>query len=593
MVKYRGRIKYLLILIKHYFNHYFMESIQRKLISTLLIIILVPLITFLMISTNIARGTVESSEISSNISRVDLSGDYIEYQLQEYDELLFSSMVDDMLVPYLTEPIQPSNVYTIQSFIQDKLLNLYNSRSSIQAASLISFENKMSYRLQDNDFFVNPYLYAPDNPGRKDVLFNMNDSADSFTLERNIFRFEDQKLIGRIKVDIHFSLFDPIMKNLQSNKGEHVLLISTTGQILYNPSYTSIGNLAKKTSKNLMNGEIQAETTYHQEDDVYVFQKKLNKNIILIKLVPNEVMNIGATHIRQSGTMIIFISILLTILLSIFVAGEVTKPIIQLSKTMENVEENNFKVKINTYRLDEIGILNRKFQEMLARIRELIEKDFKREMEKKDAQFLALQAQINPHFLYNTLQVIGGMAIKKDAKEIDDVSQRLSRMFRYITKSQNSIVQIHEEVNHLNNYLYIQQIRFHDKVNIQLFVDEDAKNGFIPLLTIQPLIENCFIHGFDSKLDDWVIKVDIQKVFDEVEIVIEDNGLGISPENLLAIQRNLSSGKYVQKGRIGLQNVNARIKLFFGDEYGIDIQSEQSKFTRIILRLPYQTTKGA
>ncbi|KRG16762.1 hypothetical protein ACA29_04185 [Lederbergia galactosidilytica] len=73
----------------------------------------------------------------------------------------------------------------------------------------------------------------------------------------------------------------------------------------------------------------------------------------------------------------------------------------------------------------------------------------------------------------------------------------------------------------------------------------------------------------------------------------EDNGLGISPENLLAIQRNLSSGKYVQKGRIGLQNVNARIKLFFGDEYGIDIQSEQSKFTRIILRLPYQTTKGA
>ncbi|KRG16764.1 hypothetical protein ACA29_04195 [Lederbergia galactosidilytica] len=191
-----------------------------------------------------------------------------------------------MLVPYLTEPIQPSNVYTIQSFIQDKLLNLYNSRSSIQAASLISFENKMSYRLQDNDFFVNPYLYAPDNPGRKDVLFNMNDSADSFTLERNIFRFEDQKLIGRIKVDIHFSLFDPIMKNLQSNRGEHVLLISTTGQILYNPSYTSIGNLAKKTSKNLMNGEIQAETTYHQEDDVYVFQKKLNKNIILIKLVP-------------------------------------------------------------------------------------------------------------------------------------------------------------------------------------------------------------------------------------------------------------------------------------------------------------------
>ncbi|MBS4205537.1 sensor histidine kinase [Lederbergia citrea] len=573
-------------MLKHYLDIHILQSIKRKLVITLLIVMMVPLITFLILSTNIAKGTVESSEISSNISMVDLSSRYIEYQLQEYDQLLFSSLVDEMLVPSLTKPdnISTANVFNTQTYIQDKLFYLYNSRASIQAASLVSIETGNIYRVENNDFFVDSYSHLLKNTESKDVIFNIDEKSNSFSYERNIFRFEDQKLIGKIKIDVHFSLFDPILKDLQNNDEEHVLLLNSSGRILYAPYPDSVKLLSNSVIKDSL-----GKTVVSQDDGIYYFQKNLSQNIILLKAVPAEVMNVGAAHIRQSGTIILIISVFLTVILSFYVSNRVTKPVIELSKAMENVSEDNFNVKINTNGSDEIGILNRKYKEMIGRIRDLIEKDYKREIEKKDAQFLALQAQINPHFLYNTLQVIGGMAIIKNAKEINDVTQKLSHMFRYITKRQHGLVYMYEEVNHLKNYLHIQQVRFHDKVSIHLFVDEEVKDGLIPLLAIQPLIENCFIHGFESKIDHCMIKIDIQKVFDEIEIIIEDNGVGISESHLSQIQKNLSSKQFIQSGSIGLHNVNNRLKLYFGKEYGINIYSKKYMYTKIIMRLPYQT----
>lgn len=563
-----------------------MESIRRKLVITLLIVMTVPLVIFLILSTNIARGTVGSSEISSNIARVDLSSHYIEYQLKEYDQLLFSALVDDLLVPSLmkVDDINTTNMFNTQNYIKDKLFNMYNSRESIRAISLVSYDTGNNYRITDNEFFIESYSNLPQYAKSKDVIFGIDEESNSFFFERNIYRFEDQKLIGKIKMNINFSLFDPIIKNLQSNEGEHVILLSSSGDILYNPDNAHIDKSVRKQ----MVTNRSRETEVTQEENLYLFQNKLNQNIILLKMVPVEVMNIGASYIQKSGIIILIISIILTVTLSIYVSNKVTKPVIELSKAMEKIGENNFNVQIKTTGSDEISHLRRKYKEMIGRIRNLIEKDYKREIEKKDAQFLALQAQINPHFLYNTLQVIGGMAIKKGVKEINDVTQTLSDVFRYITKKQDGLVYLYEEVDHLKNYIHIQQLRFQDKMSIHLFVDDEVNDELIPLLTIQPLIENCFIHGFDSKVDDCIIKIDIQKVFDEIEIIVEDNGSGISKIDLIRIRESLASGQFVQGERIGINNVNNRIKLYFGDEYGIDLYSEKNKYTKVIMRLPNQ-----
>lgn len=149
---------------------------------------------------------------------------------------------------------------------------------------------------------------------------------------------------------------------------------------------------------------------------------------------------------------------------------------------------------------------------------------------------MALQAQINPHFLYNTLQLVGGMAVSHNVREIYTIINALSDMFRYITRKQGDLVLIDQEIEHIKNYLYIQNHRFEGKVETNIYVEEGTGHLSIPMLSIQPIVENAFNHGFEKKLGVWKLSIEVQKVFDDIEITIQDNGLGIPKEKLLGIK---------------------------------------------------------
>ncbi|WP_046178422.1 sensor histidine kinase [Domibacillus tundrae] len=568
----------------YYFKVTILDSIQRKLMGTLLLVMMVPLLVFMLISTQISRGTVESSEISSNISRIELSGSYIEEQIRWYDEFLFDAIVDEQLVPSISsvDNIGTANAFNTQSYIKDKLFSLFNGRDDVAAASLISFEANQLYKVENNDFFVYPYLDLPVRQENKDAIFGVNKEIGTFSFERYIYRFEDQKAVGKIQINVNFSLMDHIAENLKSNEGEHILLLDSNGTALYNPDEIKF---TESFSRKI--AEQSEQITYAKEEENYYFlQTMMDGELTLLKMVPEEVMMVGAVHIGRSGIVILIISMILTVILSILVSNQVAKPIVSLTKAMERVEEMDFHVNMKVDRTDEIGTLHRKYKEMIDRIRDLIEKNYKREMETRDAQFLALQAQINPHFLYNTLQVIGGMALKNGAEEIYKMTQKLALMFRYITKKQGDLVPMREEVDHLKNYLYIQQVRFGENISVHLFVDESVNEALIPLLSLQPIIENSFKHGFETQVEKGIIKIDIQEVFDEIDITIEDNGAGMSEERLLEVRKKLAMEGFSEQRSIGVKNVDARIKLYFGRGYGIELDSTEARYTRVTIRIP-------
>ena len=552
--------------------------------GTLLLVMMVPLIVFMLISTQISRGTVETSEISSNRSRVELSGSYIEEQIRWYDEFLFDALVDEQLVPSISsvENIDTINIFNRQSYIKDKLFGLFNGRDDTASASLISFEENQLYKVESNDFFVFPYLDLPVRQKSKDAIFGVDQETGTFSFERYIYRFEDQKAVGKIQVNVSFSFMDHIAQNLKSNEGEHILLLDSNGKALYNPDDIK---LSEVFSRQL--AEQAEQRTYAIEKENYYFlQSIMDDQLTILKMVPKEVMLVGAVHIGRSGIVILIVSMILTAFLSVLVSNQVAKPIVSLTKAMERVEETDFQVHMKVDRTDEIGILHRKYKEMIDRIRDLIEKNYKREMETRDAQFLALQAQINPHFLYNTLQVIGGMALKNGADDIYKMTQKLALMFRYITKKQGDLVPMREEVAHLKNYLYIQQVRFGENISVQLFVDESVNEALIPLLSLQPIIENSFKHGFETQVEKGIIKIDIQEIFDEIDITIEDNGAGMSEERLQEVRKKLAMEGFSEQRSIGVKNVDARIKLYFGREYGIELDSIEAQYTRVTIRIP-------
>lgn len=221
-----------------------------------------------------------------------------------------------------------------------------------------------------------------------------------------------------------------------------------------------------------------------------------------------------------------------------------------------------------------------------------IKQKYEDEMLTKQAELNALQSQINPHFLYNTLDSIQGQALRNKNVEIAEMTAALSSFFRYSISMKNSIVTIADEIRNVQNYILIQKYRFGDKINLHVISeDEELMGCCVPQMILQPVVENAVYHGLERTSKEGQVTMRFSCASEILHIVIEDNGVGMNPEltqelNCRLEQPGLEGKNGEQKGGIALRNVNQRIKLLFGDDFGIHIFSAEGIGTKIVLYLP-------
>ncbi|MGF7012495.1 sensor histidine kinase YesM [Lachnospiraceae bacterium PF1-22] len=235
---------------------------------------------------------------------------------------------------------------------------------------------------------------------------------------------------------------------------------------------------------------------------------------------------------------------------------------------------------------------------MIKRLLEIIQKGKEIDSEtqsrillfNKQAELLALQNQINPHFLYNTLDAIRGDALKVGAHNIADITEALSIYFRYTISEIRSLVPLMEELDNVNNYLKIQQYRFGEKVQTETITSSDQVLGFMcPKLMLQPIVENAIFHGIEKQVGGGRITINIEEISNKLRIVVNDNGVGISEQRLKELNNCLETGgdEISRRGHgIALINVNKRIKLLFGEQYGIWVFSVEHIGTCVKVELP-------
>ncbi|MGN6712330.1 sensor histidine kinase [Anaerocolumna jejuensis] len=236
--------------------------------------------------------------------------------------------------------------------------------------------------------------------------------------------------------------------------------------------------------------------------------------------------------------------------------------------------------------------MNNKFREMLN-TKELISAS------KKQAEYLALQNQINPHFLYNTLEGIRSEALCAGISEVARMTEALSSFFRYTISHVEHLVTLEEELNNVKNYFIIQQFRFEDRLSISIDTgseEEELLSARIPKLTLQPVVENAIYHGLEEKLGKGIVRIKIEGTGKRLIITISDNGLGMPEEKVIALNKKLRAisldgmkQEDTGKSGIALINVNSRIKLLFGDEYGLYIYSTQNEGTDVEITIPFHT----
>jgi two-component system, sensor histidine kinase YesM len=294
--------------------------------------------------------------------------------------------------------------------------------------------------------------------------------------------------------------------------------------------------------------------------------------------------------VKYSMVLVFMLMFIVLISLGFNFLRRITNPILELSATMVKVQNGNFNIvnSINHSKIydDEVGILYQNFKTMIQRIDELIEENYSKQLLIKETEFKALQAQINPHFLYNTLESINWLAITNKQKKISNMVEALGHLMRNTLNFNEDIITVEEELEIVNSYLTIQKYRFDDRLEFQLDIPSTVKHCRIPKLILQPLLENSFKHVVETSIHTSVIKMQAYQDKDKLFIRIEDNGPGIDP----LILQKVKEGKVITKGTgIGLNNIDTRIKLFTGEQYGLKIENLLGKGTAITVVLPFQS----
>ncbi|MCM3654972.1 sensor histidine kinase [Metabacillus litoralis] len=276
----------------------------------------------------------------------------------------------------------------------------------------------------------------------------------------------------------------------------------------------------------------------------------------------------------------------IAIAVTYFAMRSYSRRINKIETAIHEVQGGNLQIRIPDSReKDELTTISESFNDMLDDLNMYIKDVYVLNIRQREAEMKALQSQIQPHFLYNTLEAIRMKAIADGSKPTSNMIYSLGQLFRY-SLSSKEIVQISDEIQHVKEYIGLNQIRYPNRLNVTYEIPETCLDGKILKFTLQPLVENYLIHGFQKETNHNELLIKVQRIHQDIEIVIEDNGNGIPLDKLLAIQTKLVEGATTSEGSIGLSNVHQRIQLKYGQEYGIQINSIEGEGTRVDVRIP-------
>jgi two-component system sensor histidine kinase YesM len=589
-------------LLKRFFGVFlapFRKSMRYKLMLILVLITVMPLTFVTLYAIETTKQSVSTEIIRSNESRMNWAAKYFDEKFDQLQAITYSLVLDNMLFPTSNSSVaaaSKNNLDVTDNYINEKLKSLYLANNNNISQITLYIKAKQRLFIMDKDAFSTTDQLKTLNMDWKSldgshVSFNkiINSNNNSFILLRSMNRFENREVIGGVSLNVRWKMMNSVLDMIHSEAKSQVFILDEQAKILYNP-YSDQQQLTIDSS--VLQSVIvhPTDSGYMQLKEGYLFfQPVVSSNLWIIKMIPMSYITDGAASTLNFSFITALIFILLAIIASITIAYFITKPIIRLANSMKAVEYQNFDVGVNQIRSDEIGILERRFNSMLQRIKELIQFEYKSKMEKRTAQLKVLQAQINPHFLYNALQSIGGVALSKKVPEVYEHVRAISDLFRYTVKMKDDLVTISEEMEHVNNYLHIQKLRFQGNLQIHVDMDFECNDYLIPKFSLQPIVENCFVHGLEKKMGIWSITVCVQKALDEIEISIEDNGVGMDEKRLEEINQHLqliSEEQFGKSDSIGLKNVDSRIKLTFGTGYGLFLTGSIEDGTTVKLIIP-------
>ncbi len=576
--------------------------------STATILIVVAAILLFYISTTkiIRTEIINSNEMVLETVNKSFE-DYMEVMKSFTLNIRFDNRIMDILD---TNRFEYGDEVYINSFIR----SMYYSRNDLYSVELIAVGSNKSYSISkrtiwgtkdvpnnniqtqnnvnitDTEWFKatlnnKSYLYI-----KPEIVFSNGTAAfpnnKLFTIYRTIINVYNKQPLAVIAITCNTSGLNKIISDFSLENSEMLSIYDDTGRIFYvSNNYLIQPQVLKKTSDYF-------EKTGDGKDDGTVIDNRLlvssiKNNWKMIKLISLETIDKKISETRNLFIIIICIASFISVMFIFFITKPLTSSLKKLMKQMGRAGKGDFKTKVDIKGSYEVVELANRYNSMISEINELIEENYMAEINQKNAQLKALESQINPHFLYNSLQVISAKAIASRQKDICKMTEALAFNMRYAFK-QEGMVTVEMEMKHIRNYLLLQEARFEERLSVDINVSEEANNITIPKISIYTLVENSAEHGLENTIKQVEIKINVYVKDGYLAAIVSDNGQGIMPERLQEIRgwfgnKNM---EFEDNENIGLRNLNGRIKLLYGEKAHLAIESTQNIGTIASMYLP-------
>lgn len=410
------------------------------------------------------------------------------------------------------------------------------------------------------------------------------------TMSRGLQNLKTGQVEGILMIDLNYNEINDLCEAVSLGTRGYVYIVDESGGIVYHPQQQLILSGVKKErlTQIISQGASAVYTDERGEEKIYTpfYSEKTGWTIVGVvyvsELVEGEAV-IWVIYFVIAGALG-----LLAIAMAVFMSGNITKPVKQLEKAMDQAKTGDFtSVQIQVQGNNEIYRLQQNFSRMISQIEDLIQKNVHKEEEKRKIELKALQSQINPHFLYNTLDSIIWMIESEESEKAIQMTSALAHFFRQAIGKSDLYVTLREELEYTKNYLIIQKMRYADKLDYKIEVDERILEHRIIKLVLQPLVENALYHGLKYKASVGMIEIVGYQMQDSIVLKVSDNGIGMEEDFLCHIfEQKKQDGK--KHSGIGIGNIRQRMQLYYGEQCEFKIESEKDVGTVVTMVIPYE-----
>ena len=406
------------------------------------------------------------------------------------------------------------------------------------------------------------------------------------TLSRGLRNKITKEVEGVFFVDLNYSSISELCDSISYGNRGYVYILDEQGNLIYHPQQQLLySGLKNEKIEEVLSSKDNSFVT--EDGKLYCMSKSLETGwtvvgVAYVSELLKDSRETGRIYVVSAGLIM-----LAAMALAVFLSREITKPIKRLSNSMREVEKGNFEnVLLDIQGENEIDRLSANFNMMTTEIKHLMEQNVEDQRQKRKSELMALQAQINPHFLYNTLDSIIWMAEWGKNKEVVLMTSSLAKLLRQSISNQNELVKVEDEVEYTRSYLTIQKMRYKDKLEYDILVEPEILNYKVAKLILQPLVENAIYHGIKYKEGKGKVLIEGFLRDDELILRITDDGIGMTEEQMSHLFEKRETD--TRRNSVGVRNVHDRIGLYYGKEYGLTFESAVGEGTKVEIHIPYE-----